>query len=231
MKYIDKKELDIKELIYDTINTQIFNVTYNNKKYILKNKNDKIYSNKKIKLLSNINDKNIITPKYIVKENNKTVGYLSNYIKGETIAHSNLDYNDKIYYLKKTKEIIEKLHYKYNIIHGDLHGGNIIINNKNVFLIDFDNCNINEYYIKKKYCLEQVEKYIDNFGINYNLDIFTFNITTYSILYNCPFQLVRRNIYQENYGFNNSPKVKKICKDLLLENNNINNEYLIDYIK
>lgn len=202
------------------------------KKYAFKSfyENNK-FSTKKFKLLESVNDYRIITPEIIVKNKNKNKGYLTEFIEGTPLSNANLSFGKKIYYLQEVKKLIIKLHKKQNIIQGNLHGRNIIIDDEEAYIIDFDNCKINNSKINKNKCLKDVEEYINKVGINKNLDIFTFNITTYSILYNCPFHLVRKNIYQENYGYFNNPTAKTICKSLLLENKkNLNNKFLIDYI-
>ena len=135
----------------------------------------------KVKLLHEIDLD--ITPTSLVSINGNIVGYSMPYLK---------DYHsvDPIYLSKKKKLIImhklidklEDLH-KKGIIYGDIRIGNILINkNLDVVLCDMDNVYINGYGYD---ILGNISKrYIDKFGIDESLDIYSFNLCLACMLYN-----------------------------------------------
>lgn len=149
--------------IFD-VNKKIFTVQWNDKKYIFKKwkiKNlKKEIENSKI-LYQKINNKIIgnrkicIIPQKLYQINNDYWYLISEYVWP--------DYND-VFYEKinqnlKENDFLEliKLFYNHNILHKDLLPRNFIINDKNIYLFDFENITF-------------IDSYCDIY--NYNTSIF-----------------------------------------------------------
>ena len=102
------------------------------------------------------------------------------------VALSDLDvsFNKKIHILKCVKIAILKMH-SNGIIHADLHNSNIMYSLNRVRIIDFDNSfyKTNRNVHLNKYATE----YLNQNSLSKSLDIFVFNITTLSFLYNIAF--------------------------------------------
>ena len=82
-----------------------------------------------------IEESQIIIPKvymeYTTKFNNVII---MNYIKGKSLNNINSNYSD---YVVKILYFLQTSIYKYNIVHCDLHPGNIIFTDNNIGVIDF----------------------------------------------------------------------------------------------
>lgn len=218
-------------------NATIQKCEYEENLYIYKEFYNKNYLKKNISKINTLNKINLncgIFPAYLVYDelNSEYSGYLTEYVKynNALILKKN---TDKITRLLKIKESIIKLH-KEGIIHGDLHFGNILVdlNTYDNKIIDFDNCSYKRYKTKISYANDYAVEYIKHYGINQGLDIFLFNIMTYCILNNnLSYYLVRRDIYNKQYGVFDNQKCRKICDSFFLEDNCYCKEYLIDYIK
>lgn len=81
----------------------------------------------------------LIMPKAICYDDEKVCGYLMQYCEGNTlynIMQNSSESETVIYYLKKLSETIVRL--PKNVFIGDLHLGNVIVNEENLYLIDID---------------------------------------------------------------------------------------------
>lgn len=181
--------------------------------------------------LSEIEDKNLYTPKFWVKKNDETFRYLTYFCDGKDIdAYEQYPINEKIKLLKQTKNIILTMH-EEGIIHSDLIGSNIMVSKYgNPSIIDFDNASFKNH----KTCIYDVcdlsQEFIKKYGVKKEIDIFLFNLLTFSLINECEFYLSRRNILNNNFGFFNNNDSKKICDSLFLEDNVPNEDFLIDTI-
>ena len=182
-------------------------------------------------------DKYYLTPKYIIKDKNRIIGYISPY-KNNTqhINYNNLSRNTKIKILEKAKDSIIKLHNKYKLIHGDLNTNNILYDDEfNTYLLDFD---ATLKFGQKPDSLISFSglttNYINYFKYDYKADIFRFNITTLKILNDIGSDIDIIEFIKHNAN-EFSKETKILTKELLLEPENIKKEYsgefIIDYIK
>ena len=216
----------------------IYEITLNNKKYIYK-EFTQLYPQdmmSNIIRLTNMNfDKHYLVPLTMVLDNrNNIIGYLMNYNEK---LQSKPNEENKIILLKHMKTLIEQLHKKYKIIHCDLALNNMLFDNENKesYIIDFDtNIKIGKIIKKYNYIRIIVEDYIKKYGINYGLDIYTFNITTLMCLncYNSSKMLLSDIRYNDLDIMNKNKDIKKLSKELLLDSidKRYSNEYIIDYI-
>ena len=193
------------------------------------------YDEKRMKILCEMNkgvSSDIILPMYILQKGGKSLGYISRLIENKSNFYSffsNMSLNDKIKYLTDVKELINKMH-SYGIIHGDIHGGNVIFGEYNKpYIIDFDNCSIGDCQIDKHMTSDLVEKYLYYNDIGKDVDVFKFNILTYAVLNNVQSILVRCEINNNNFGIFNTKDAIDICR--CAGEVRKTNEYLIDYVR
>ena len=208
--------------------------TLNDKEYVCKYFSDNSYlkgKKRKISLLSEIDKKGLYVPRFWVKKDNNKNMYLSEFCNGKDIAFlSDESYETKLKNLKNIKELILEMHGK-GIIHSDLSSSNILYSNNNIGIIDFDNSNYRGFktniYHTNDYCMD----FIKTYGIKPELDIFMFNLLTYSIMNDdTNYHMIRNNIWLNNYGIFNNPSGIKICKSLFLDDDFPNKDFLIDTI-
>lgn len=235
MEIIDYK--DIKFIDNDIYNYgsygSIKRCILNDKLYICKEFNDLNYLNgkrRKLDLLGDIDKKEIYTPKFWVKNNNLINSYLCDFFDGKDIcAVSDRPIEEKISVLKKAKQSILTMH-DIGIIHSDLIDSNIMYDNDNSIIIDFDNCNYKKYKTNIVHTNDYSSKFISKYGVIKELDIFIFNLLTFSILNDRTFFMSINDIFLNEYGIFDSKDSKKICNSLLLEKSIPNKSYLIDTI-
>ena len=112
----------------------------NNKKYFLKSlkTNGKDYINSlngEIDFLINHNINN--TPKIVKYEKGKYILY--DYIEGKSLKKIDLNIKESINIVIKLCNILKEIH-DIGYCHNDIKRSNIIVNNDEVYLIDFGNC-------------------------------------------------------------------------------------------
>lgn len=206
---------------------------YDDKIYAYKKFTDQKYLSKNISKIENLSTIDYdwgILPKFLIYDDksSKIDGYLSDFCEYE--KSTLLKYIDnKVEMLLNIKENIKKMH-NFGIIHGDLHFGNILIDpdNCNSKIIDFDNCEYKQYRIKRNYVSDYTMEYIKKYGVNKGLDIFLFNLITFSCLNQTSYFSTRFKINDKKYGVFDSEDAKKICDELLFVNDVFKEEYLID---
>ena len=135
------------------------------------------------------------------------------------------EYIKKLTILKTAKKTLTDIH-KENIIVGDLHGGNILFNNKGeVKFCDIDGMITTPFQNKRMNNLEK--DYFDNFNIiDKNCDIYLFNILSLAILLNRnPFT----SSWLSNIKFGNLELDKIISSIDTLKINDYFFKYIIDY--
>lgn len=240
MKYIDESMLKDKIFIKCGSASDIYHCMYKNKFYIYKKYlqpeemiDDKFFN--RFKILSSKNIKQIVLPNHLVLSSDEPKGYLTSSIERKSII-SIEDPLEKYKALIETKKIIQKLH-QNDIIHGDIHSGNILVKNNKRCLIDFDNCEIKDS-VKLDFnkCSISAMNYINKNGIIKNLDIYMFNVLTFFAFNPCEcksiyleeiFDSVRNDIYYGKNGIFSNDRSKKACEDIYLLNSS---DYLIDTI-
>lgn len=206
---------------------------YSGKLYAYKRINNvKIFEKNinKLKKISKINLDCLITPKYLVYDDsvNELNAYLTDFVDYKACSEL-LTLDDKVERLYSIKKSIQSMH-DIGIIHGDLHYGNVLIDSDSYTnkIIDFDNCAYKNYKINKIFASDYANCYIEKYGVNKGLDIFLFNLMTYSILNCSPYFQTRIRICNEKYGIFKTGDGKKICNNLLLDKSNYDEKYLID---
>lgn len=165
-------------------------------------------------------------------------GYVMDYLNDykKMIFLENLDYDNKILLLKKCRALLDKLHNKYNFIHTDICPWNFLYNeSKNdIKLIDFDSCidlNNKEKYLCDFYSIF-AQDYGNTVGVDKDLDIFLFNLMTYSILTDSDYNISLENICNNKLNYFENENIRKIFesyKDLNC-NKSLKKEYVIDYL-
>ena len=236
MKYVDYKNLKFIEYYFSQGNfSEVHIIEYAKELYCFKEL-EMLYDDDIMKNIENFTERNLnkylLTPKYIIKNNNSTLGYLSKYYNNtKNIISKELDFKEKIILLKNTKKLIEQMHNDYKLIHGDINMKNILYDNLyNIYLIDFDS---SLYYNQKLKSLESLSwlatNYLNKYKFDYKIDIYKFNLMTIKLLNDLKkdSELI---LYLENNNQYNNKNIKKLCKELLLEPENNKKEYSGDYI-
>lgn len=206
---------------------------YDKKIYAYKEFNDPNYVKGKIRkfeLISEINSDRLLLPKFWIQEN-QNLCYLADFIQSKNLNYyKNFSIDTKIKILKKIKESILNMH-ENNIIHTDLHNGNIIIDdNLNPYIIDFDNCSYKKYKTDIKDANDYSQEFIKKYGIIPEIDIFMFNLLTYSFINEINYYRARINILFNEENYFNSKESKQVLNSLFLDNNYPNKDFLIDTI-
>lgn len=175
-----RNEIYIKNnILYKFYNSECFNDYENNKKVKLR------FINKLLELKLD----NCVIPNGKILDNDNFVGvymnYYNDYFNLYDLLQINIDYDTKLNLLKKINITLKNIH-KNNIVHGDIHLGNIITNLEDIKLIDLDE----SYFAFNKFDM--------------NLDIKNLMGVIISILYdfdfenNIPFTKVEQREYIEN---------------------------------
>lgn len=184
---------------------------------------------KKLNEISQLDLKGSILPMFWVKDCVATKGYLMDLYSKVSIDE--LEIKDRINCLRNLKNSILELH-ENKIIHADIHMSNFIYDKKDVFLIDFDNSSYKGKGIDYNLLNTHAKKFVDNYGITSDLDIFLFNILTYSTLNDIYYYHVIEEISKTNtYGFFDGFDCSDVIKSLTLKEKSFNNDFLIDRIK
>lgn len=230
MKYINLNNIILSDCIGIGSFGSIRKCYINNKLYAFKCFKEPRYLDGKKDNISKIskvsNDKQLITPNFWVIANNKKIGYISNFCDGYDIGFNTSNIIEEI---KNAKEVIKRMH-SYKIIHGDLISSNIMVKDKKAFIIDFDNSSINGSKINVKHTNDLSYEYINKLGVNNALDVFIFNLLTFSLINECNFYSCRNEIGRKNYKFFDSKDAIKICNQSFLSNGYSDKDYLIDTI-
>lgn len=234
MKSINYNDIEIGNYISSGSFGEVYECTFNGDSYAYKKFNNKEYLNGKIRkldMISNIEKEYLIKPVFWVNHEKQKNGYLSKLINGKDLEFTEEeDLKTKIIILKKCRDAIIDMN-NIGIIHSDLSKSNIMIENGNPKFIDFDNATFNNYYTKVKDANDFQMEYIKKYGINKELDIYTFNLLTYSIINNIEVPLSRISILCNDYGlFSENMHAINICDSLFLDSDTLNTDFLIDTI-
>lgn len=184
-------------------------------------------------------DANCVFPYKLIYKRSDSMffdGYIMDFLYNyDELCINNLVNVNKKELLIKARTIIEKLHNEYKFIHGDIRPANFMYNQylKDLQLIDFDNsisidrkCNVDlTFYDEFAY------DYMEKIGIEKELDMFLFNLLTYSIINNIPFDNSLENIESNNFKNISSEKARNILKSYkALNKKTLKKEYIIDYL-
>lgn len=206
---------------------------YNNKTYAHKSFKFKNYLNgKKNKLdaISKIQSPYLYVPLYWVTNNNQKDEYLTNYCFGKDLnTFSDYEMLHKIKILKNTKKAILDMH-NNGIIHADLIGSNIMIENDEARIIDFDNSNFAKFKTNPRGTNELSCKFIEEYGIIPEVDIYLFNLLTFSIINDCDLCHVRRHIQNKEYQYIDDKDAIDILKHMSFDKTTPIKDFLIDAI-
>lgn len=147
---------------------------------------------------------------------------------------NNLDYNKKIEILKKARVLVDVFNNKYNFIHCDLSPKNFMYNieRDDIKLIDFDiSKDLKDSNISLKNSNILAMLYSKKNGVDKDVDMFMFNLTTYAILNNVCFYDVISHIMDNNFGcIENSQAIDILSRYDDIEFNTLKKEYVIDYL-
>lgn len=215
-----------KEMLYayKSYHNDIYDTFFN------KNMIEKMYVLSKIKLCSSVLPNNLV-----IDENNNPVTYLTRWINSNPLDTliDDIEIDKKIQILKNIKRNILLLH-KQRIIHGDIHCGNILVspNCDKTFLIDFDNCQYLNYELNFDYANITAKRFIKNYGVCKELDIYMFNRLTYEILNKLSYTEINEHIKEKNnFIFYENDDYYRICDTMLLCSKEPSDKFLIDNIQ
>lgn len=227
-----KMEIISKDIIIDSMHrsemigsqADLYTCFFDNKKYVYKEPYD--YSQNLIDLherLSHIHNKKLILPQILVSEHGKIVAYLTRLSHFSPIFYlQNLSLKKKIDILNQAKKAIISMHQSH-IIHCDLHTANIMYKGGKVEIIDFDSC------VYGSNTPESLNKYAKNYlkinDISPSLDIFIFNISTISFLYNISFL----DVFKFDFMCNLDGEKEEVWQKTKAKKELTYNDFLINY--
>lgn len=203
----------------------IYNCFFNNKFYLYKQplafKQDIA---EKMNLLTNIDNPYLITPKFIIYGDNyqKPIGYLLYYLeKYKSLYYLKISKEEKIDVLKKVKEAIIEMH-KLGIIHCDLHVANIMCSKDDVKIIDLDSSKYLNYEPDDFNSYSQ--EYLKINKLDKSVDIYNFNIDTFSCLNNIAWD----HVFDFDYTANLNDEQNKIWQKTKEKKELTYDDFLID---
>jgi TPR repeat protein/predicted Ser/Thr protein kinase len=179
----------IEKTIGDGLNSKLYLVSYQDKKYIAKIMTDKScyqYLENEYNILKNISSDNVVKTITFYEENPvEPPILLLEYIEGEK-PNKNISFLDKIKFILQLSNIYFQLE-KENIIHGDIKGDNIIIDSKgNIKLIDFG---LGNSYDNPKGTVKYIAPETLTKGVkNIRSEIYSFCVFVFEFLYEYPYK-------------------------------------------
>lgn len=183
----------------------------------------------KLNEISKIKDPHLYVPLYWLYNSMGENDYLTNFCFGKDLdlfMEDNIEYKIKI--LKSGKDAIIKMH-DNGIIHSDLIGSNIMIENDEARIIDFDNCTFDKFKTNPEQSNDLSKDFIEHFGIIPEVDTYLYNLLTFSIINECGLYQVRGKIQKEEYQyFDDNKDAIEICKKMRLDNTLPQKDFLID---
>lgn len=179
--------------------------------------------------ISCIKNKKLTLPMYLVHDKNKFSGYLTEYLYNYLSIFYLRDINlkKKIMILKRAKDAILSMHSK-NIIHLDLSLANIMCKGTKIKIIDFDD-SVYNYNYKPSLLNSYARSYLKQNDLNYSIDIFIFNITTLSLIFNIPFYDILKSSTESKIDDMLSGEKREIWQKTKEKRKLENTDFLIDY--
>lgn len=235
MKSINFKDIELLDSTYHSFGTyaRIYKCLYKNILYAYKSFNDDdFFKGKKNKLnaISKIQSPYLYTPLYWVKSDFISNNYLIKFCFGKDLnAFSDYEILHKIKVLKNAKKAILNMH-DNGIIHADLIGSNIMIENDEARIIDFDNSSFDRFKTNTKEINDLSCEFIEKYGIIPEVDIYTFNLITFSIINQCYFHSVRQHIQNKEYQYIDDKDAIDILKHMSFDKTTPIKDFLIDAI-
>ena len=234
--FISDKDISVNRVISCGSFGYVYDAAYNGErkafKHFYNGRKPSLETSNKIIELAKDNDffsSSLVVPQFVVVNDGIVEQYLTNFIPGEDLLYlSHLSLRERIKILRQLKKEICNMHENYNMIHGDLNLRNMIKTKKDVFIIDFDNCSYKGYGMDMNYVNRYSADYIYNNGIDYDLDIFMFNMATFAFLNNCYVSNVSLEVLEKNYGIFNNRDARRICQ--YMSENKKCNDFLIDTV-
>lgn len=187
---------------------------------------------RKINLIGKIDEPFIVVPKFFVEKKGTKSGYLTRFVNGKDLISQNeaTGIEERIKLLRMAKQQIQAMHQKYNLIHGNISGCNIMIEKMNTVFIDFDNSTYAGYKTNSNDANDLAIDFIKAYGICKELDIFLLNILTFEIINNVGRALVRAEINAHRFGAFTSTDSRRILASTLLCEKYPTSDFLIDTI-
>ena len=179
----------IEKTIGSGLNSKLYLVSYQDKKYVAKIMTDKNYYQylqNEYEILKNISSDNVVKTLAFYEENPvEPPILLLEYIEGEK-PNKNLGFSDKIKLVSQLSRVYSELE-KENIIHGDIKGDNIIIDlNGNIKLIDFG---LGNSYNNPKGTVKYIAPETLKKGVkNIRSEIYSFCVFVFEFLYEYPYK-------------------------------------------
>lgn len=184
---------------------------------------------RKLTRISQLDLKGSVLPQFWVKDGFVINGYLMDLYSNVFLEE--LEPEDRINCLRNLKTSILELH-ENKIIHGDIHEGNIIYDETSAFLVDFDNSAYKNKGINYEMLNINAKNFVTTYGLTKDLDIFLFNVLTYSLFTDIDYYSVINEIPKcSSHGIFDEFDCSDIIKSLTLKEKNFNNDFLIDRIK
>lgn len=234
MKAIDIKNIDIlNEISYGSFG-RVFKCFYDGKTYALKIfPNASFLTSKKAKLNSieaKVNNPRLVIPRFWVSNGSKKMGYLSSVINGKNIEEIDVyEQKEKIRILKKAKNAVISMQ-KEGLIHADVSKSNIMIDNDQIKIIDFDNCTYNGFKTNPAECRDLAKEFINVYGLRPELDVFLFNLLTFELMNNVTEETLRYQILHGNLSYFEGVASRKVCSHFFLCQKYPTKDFLIDTI-
>lgn len=235
MKSINFKDIELLDSTYHSFGTYacIYKCLYKNILYAYKSFNDDDFlkgKKNKLNAISKIQSPYLYTPLYWVKSDFISNNYLIKFCFGKDLnAFSDYEMLHKIKILKNTKKAILNMH-DSGIIHADLIGSNIMIENDEASIIDFDNSSFDKYKTNPIETNELSSNFIKEYGIIPEVDIYLFNLLTFSIINECNLYHVRKHIQNKEYQYIDDKDAIDILKHMSFDKTTPIKDFLIDAI-
>lgn len=182
--------------------------------------------------------KEFLSPLYLVGKSNKLRfnGILCNYKKEASDLGFIKGRTKLLKYLRKSKEVLLKLHNEFKYIHGDVSASNILVDQTDdmVYMCDMVTA-IKVGKVPKSYWYlsMDLDDYLRYYGFNKKMDIYKFNLMSLAVLTDKYEQEVFELLENDKIAFlEGNKEAKRLSKELLLENTRkpYSGEFIIDYL-
>lgn len=189
-------------------------------------------------LTEEIFSEEFLSPLYLVGKSNKFRfnGILCDYKKEASDLGFIRDRDKLVKYLRKSKDVLLKLHNEFKYIHGDVSASNLLVDKDEdkVYMCDMVTAiKVGELPKSYWYLSMDLDNYLRYYGFNKEMDIYKFNLMTLAVLIDKYEQEVFELIENDEIDFlDGNKEVKKLAKELLLEDTRkpYSGEFIIDYL-